>query len=54
MSCTSIPVEPYPNGHVREGVVIRAIGDGQYLAASGEDMRGCWSFKIINSDYFLS
>jgi RNA ligase (TIGR02306 family) len=43
----------YPNGHAREGVVIRAIGDGQYISAPEEDMHGCWSFKIINSDYIL-
>jgi ATP-dependent RNA circularization protein (DNA/RNA ligase family) len=43
----------YPNGHVREGVVIRAIGAGEYLPMPEEDMYGCWSFKIINSDYLL-
>jgi RNA ligase (TIGR02306 family) len=43
----------YPNGHAREGVVIRAIGDGQYITAPEKDMHGCWSFKIINSDYIL-
>jgi RNA ligase (TIGR02306 family) len=43
----------YPNGHAREGVVIRALGDGHYMSAPEEDMHGCWSFKIINSDYIL-
>jgi RNA ligase (TIGR02306 family) len=43
----------YPNGHAREGVVIRASGAGNYLPLPEADMNGCWSFKIINPVYLL-
>jgi hypothetical protein len=43
----------YPNGHAREGVVIRATGDGKYLPLPEIGMVNSFSFKIINPDYLL-
>jgi hypothetical protein len=43
----------YPNGHAREGVVIRAVGDGKHLSLPEEGMVNSFSFKIINPDYLL-
>jgi RNA ligase (TIGR02306 family) len=43
----------YPNGHAREGVVIRAVGDGKYLPLPERGMANAFSFKIINPDYLL-
>jgi hypothetical protein len=40
----------YDNGHVREGVVIRA-DTGAFMPLPEDKMHAMWSFKVINPDY---
>ncbi|MDR0876862.1 MAG: hypothetical protein LBN21_02330 [Treponema sp.] len=40
----------YDNGHIREGVVIRADVDS-FMPPPEDKMHAMWSFKVINPDY---
>ncbi|GHV87271.1 hypothetical protein AGMMS50255_5670 [Spirochaetia bacterium] len=40
----------YDNGHIREGVVIRADTDS-FMPPPEDKMHAMWSFKVINPDY---
>jgi hypothetical protein len=42
----------YDNGHIREGVVIRAHTN-DYMPDPEDKMHAMWSFKVINPDYLV-